>query len=288
MLCTSPPASHHDDDPVGSIPSTLPPTTPAPPPPALALALLHNHPSSSSSSSSSEDDALADNLQALAIASPSCPSSPPPSSSAASHLLESPPNGTFAGTVKFFNSQKGYGFIIPDDREVEGKQKQPNRAFENTPPVFVHHSAITKPKSGFRSLAEGETVEFQMVQGGKGYQAANVTGPNGTNVQGDPDAHLYMAAMHHHHSAASPASHMHHHHTHSLMANSSPHDHGRPPMAGPRRVAITTIIILSTIITAFRLDSVSMRHPSRPIIMDPILNAGLGAAVVGHPMDMGG
>ncbi|KAI8842577.1 cold-shock' DNA-binding domain-containing protein [Chytridium lagenaria] len=109
---------------------------------------------------------------------------PPPlrprsSSDAVSSALDTDSHSkTYMGTVKFFNSQKGYGFIIPDDM--------------SNLEVFVHHSAITKPKSGFRSLAEGEIVEFEMVQGDKGFQAANVTGPNGVDVQGDPHAYLYM------------------------------------------------------------------------------------------------
>ncbi|KAI8846095.1 cold-shock' DNA-binding domain-containing protein [Chytridium lagenaria] len=77
------------------------------------------------------------------------------------------------GTVKFFNSQKGYGFIIPDDGDLE---------------VFVHHTAILKPDGGFRSLAEGEKVEYDLLQGPKGLHAANVTGPNGLTVLGDPKA----------------------------------------------------------------------------------------------------
>lgn len=60
------------------------------------------------------------------------------------------------GTVKWFNDAKGYGFI----------------SREGAPDVFVHHSAITM--EGFRSLAEGEHVEFEVVQGPKGLQAANV------------------------------------------------------------------------------------------------------------------
>jgi len=61
------------------------------------------------------------------------------------------------GTVKWFNDQKGYGFI---EREGEGKD------------VFVHHSAI--PVSGFRSLAEGQRVTFIIEDGPKGPAAANV------------------------------------------------------------------------------------------------------------------
>jgi CspA family cold shock protein len=60
------------------------------------------------------------------------------------------------GTVKWFNDAKGFGFITP----------------ESGPDVFVHHTAIIS--DGFRSLAEGETVEYDTVQGPKGLQAANV------------------------------------------------------------------------------------------------------------------
>ncbi len=60
------------------------------------------------------------------------------------------------GTVKWFNDAKGFGFITR----------------ENGPDVFVHHTAIQT--EGFRSLAEGETVEFEVIQGPKGLQAANV------------------------------------------------------------------------------------------------------------------
>ena len=60
------------------------------------------------------------------------------------------------GKVKWFNDQKGYGFIASD----EGGD------------VFVHHTAIQK--EGYRTLAEGEEVEFDLEQGPKGPKAANV------------------------------------------------------------------------------------------------------------------
>lgn len=61
------------------------------------------------------------------------------------------------GTVKWFNDSKGFGFIEQ----------------ENGPDVFVHHSAINA--TGFRSLNEGDRVQFDVVQGQKGPAAANVT-----------------------------------------------------------------------------------------------------------------
>lgn len=61
------------------------------------------------------------------------------------------------GTVKWFNNEKGFGFIAPDNG---GKD------------VFVHHSAIVA--TGYRSLAEGDRVEFAVEQGAKGPAAADV------------------------------------------------------------------------------------------------------------------
>jgi len=61
------------------------------------------------------------------------------------------------GTVKWFNDSKGFGFITPDDGSKD---------------IFVHHTAIAS--EGFRSLSEGDKVEFETEQGAKGPQAKNV------------------------------------------------------------------------------------------------------------------
>ena len=63
---------------------------------------------------------------------------------------------TVQGTVKWFNESKGYGFISQD----------------SGPDVFAHHSSIQS--SGFRTLEEGQRVEFNVTQGEKGPQASNI------------------------------------------------------------------------------------------------------------------
>ena len=61
------------------------------------------------------------------------------------------------GTVKWFNADKGFGFIAPDDGSAD---------------VFAHFSAINS--SGYRSLTENQKVEFETERGPKGLQAANI------------------------------------------------------------------------------------------------------------------
>ncbi len=68
------------------------------------------------------------------------------------------------GTVKWFNNDKGFGFIAPEDGSKD---------------IFVHHTAIQG--SGYKSLDEGEKVEFDVAQGQKGPQAENVTRLGGGN-----------------------------------------------------------------------------------------------------------
>ena len=77
------------------------------------------------------------------------------------------------GTVKWFNEEKGYGFITPDDGDAD---------------LFVHHSGIAG--EGFKSLEEGESVSYEVTQGRKGMQATNVSrgSNNGPDSRGTEDS----------------------------------------------------------------------------------------------------
>jgi len=90
-------------------------------------------------------------------------------------LSSSSSSGVVSGTVKWFDSKKGFGFIIPHTDSGVNQD------------VFVHQSNIVA--DGFRSLADGEQVEFGVQEDNRGRKlAVNVTGPGGSSVQGSQPA----------------------------------------------------------------------------------------------------
>ncbi|KAL7008342.1 hypothetical protein EMMF5_002071 [Cystobasidiomycetes sp. EMM_F5] len=86
-----------------------------------------------------------------------------------------------SGIVKFFNSTKGFGFIWDNASSEIGDVD-----------IFVHWTTIQGDTS-FKSLGEGELVEYELARGPKGFQAINVSGPSGGNVHGDPLARMPLA-----------------------------------------------------------------------------------------------